>query len=50
MPELKVSYEKSTQRIVLHLKLDLEGCFAATATYKGATIKNGQFTVLVLTG
>ena len=50
VPEIKVTYEKATGRIGLHLRLDHEGCYTATATYRGVTIKNGQFTILVLSG
>ena len=33
---------------VLHIKLDLEGCFNAVVKYNGVPVSQGQFTVISL--
>ena len=50
MPKLTVAHDRSSGRVLLNLRLDREGCYHALATFGGVKLKNGEFTLLVLTG
>ncbi|XP_070577251.1 apoptosis-resistant E3 ubiquitin protein ligase 1-like isoform X2 [Ptychodera flava] len=37
-------------KILMHIKMSDRGCFRARATYEGHTLKNGDFSIIVLSG
>ncbi|XP_068682380.1 apoptosis-resistant E3 ubiquitin protein ligase 1-like isoform X3 [Montipora foliosa] len=47
-PELVILPDVNDKNNVLHIKIDLEGCFNAVVKYNGVPLSQGQFTVISL--
>ncbi|KAI0220593.1 Apoptosis-resistant E3 ubiquitin protein ligase 1 [Lamellibrachia satsuma] len=48
-PQLHVVYDKPTRGVGLNVRIDQGGCYDALTTYSDEKLKNGEFTILVLT-
>ncbi|XP_066279414.1 apoptosis-resistant E3 ubiquitin protein ligase 1-like isoform X2 [Branchiostoma lanceolatum] len=46
--KLSVMSDDHTKQIVMYLKLDSLGSYKAVGTYRGSSLKNGEFNILVL--
>ncbi|XP_035826963.1 apoptosis-resistant E3 ubiquitin protein ligase 1 isoform X2 [Aplysia californica] len=47
-PTTQIVYNTLEKKLVMHIKMDKEGCYQATVSYGDVKLKNGEFDILVL--